>query len=164
MCVSVNDPFGTAEAIVHEMAHHKLRAIGIGLTSAERLIANPAERLYPSPIRYDTLRPMTAVIHAAYSYSYVTSLDLAVIGASGDSAAAVEDARATIAYYLPKLRFGREVIASCVRTDAGGAKFITGYLNWLDELLDRGFELLRQLEVSPVAFEHPLRPRPSWRW
>ena len=86
IAATVNHHAGFAEALVHEMAHHKLRALGIQFDGADRLILNSPEQLFPSPIRYDCLRPMTAVVHAQYSYTYIIQLDLKILQAREDRA------------------------------------------------------------------------------
>ena len=68
----MNHHAGFAEALVHELGRtHKPRALGVGVETAERLVTNPSGQLHPSPIRYDCLRPMTAVVHAQDSYTYI---------------------------------------------------------------------------------------------
>ncbi|MFX6277450.1 HEXXH motif-containing putative peptide modification protein, partial [Acinetobacter baumannii] len=66
--VTIDNVAGCAQALVHEMAHHKLRARGISIETAQRLIANPPSQRCASPIRKDRARPMTAVFHAQYSF------------------------------------------------------------------------------------------------
>ena len=73
---TVDDPLGFAQALIHEMAHQKLRALGVSLESAHRLVTNDPGQLFDSPIRKDCARPMTAVFHAQYSFIHVTALDL----------------------------------------------------------------------------------------
>jgi HEXXH motif-containing protein len=47
---TIDCPFGFAQSIVHEMAHQKLRALGLPVEGSGILIANPVSELYPSPI------------------------------------------------------------------------------------------------------------------
>src|SRR5919202_1179323 len=70
---TINSDVGFAEALVHEMAHHKLWALGIEFESAERIIRNSPEQKFKSPIRYDCLRSMSAVLHAQYSFTYLSA-------------------------------------------------------------------------------------------
>lgn len=122
---------GLAEAFVHEMGHTKLRYLGIWLEHAERLIANPPEATYESPIRKDKLRPMTAVVHAEYSYTYVTALDLLMYAAEPED----NGHRQAIEINYKRLLEGKQVIAENLITDAEGAAFFAGYFDWLNEVL-----------------------------
>ena len=79
MWATVHSPVGLAEAIVHEMAHHKLRACGVRFESAECLVANlPTER-YPSPILDGRARPMPAILHAHYALLHMIALEIAIL-------------------------------------------------------------------------------------
>jgi len=156
VCTTVYDPLGTAEAIVHEMAHHKLRALGIELESAQRLLTNAPDARYHSPIRYDVRRPMCAIVHAEYSYAYVIALELQVIHSAADRPAQIDVARYGLSRYIPKLEFGRRVIAENAQTDASGAQFLRGFDGWLERLFDEGRRTLAYLDVPPQDFVHPL--------
>src|SRR5262249_37849471 len=57
---TVDCPFGLAQSIVHEMAHQKLRALGLPVEGSGVLVATPPSQLYPSPILARD-RPMSAV-------------------------------------------------------------------------------------------------------
>ena len=47
--VTVDSPIALAQAMVHEMAHHKLRAVGVSLLQASRIVMNDPSELYRSP-------------------------------------------------------------------------------------------------------------------
>jgi hypothetical protein len=153
---TVDHHAGFAQALVHEMSHHKLRALGVGSDAAERFVLNPAHRRYRSPIRHDCLRPMPAVLHAQYSYTHVAALDMAIIEAATDPLRDRRIAAESLAVLLPKLEFGRNVIADGAEVDRPGAEFLLGLFEWLARLLERGFALLEQLHVTAVPFAHPL--------
>jgi hypothetical protein len=156
ICVTIFNPLGAAEGIVHELAHHKLRALGIQMEAAEHLITNSSAELYHSPIRYDQLRPMSAVLHAEYSYMHVAQLDIYAARSPTNFAERRAIASKTLAFYLPKLEYGRRVIKNNIRLDGSGNAFIRGLLSWLDSVLRNGYGILDDLEVSPVPFIHPL--------
>ena len=151
-------PGGFAQAIVHEMAHHKLRGLGVGFTSSTNLVTNDPSELCQSPIRYDCLRPMTAVLHAQYSFTYVTELNIHIIRSAtsdeGDRAAAGH----SLARDLSKLEFGMNIIDCHVRLDAAGRDFMKGFSQWLADTLDTGHEVLNEVAIAPVSFVHPLNP------
>jgi len=64
IAATVTNHVGFAEALVHEMSHHKLRALGVDFETAQHIVTNPSDATYPSPIRYDCYCPMSAVLHA----------------------------------------------------------------------------------------------------
>lgn len=157
---TVNHHVGFAEAVVGEMSRHKLRALlGTDTETAGRLITNPAQRLYQSPIRYNLERPMSAVVQAQYSYTYVIALDLAILDDALDLERDRTVAKCSLAVIVPKLEFGRRVIAKHVQVDDAGAAFIVGLLDWVDRVVGRGYTVLDNLGIEPVAFEHPLSRR-----
>ena len=140
--VTVDSPIATAQAMVHEMAHHKLRAFGVSLLSATRLVTNDPADLYVSPIITDRRRPMTAVLHAQYSFMHVTALDVAIYdGAEGDQALA-DQAVFLLARNVPRMERGYEEIARHIRTDDAGAAFVDAFMAWSSRVLARGREIL----------------------
>ncbi len=156
IAATVNHHVGFAEALVHEMAHHKLQALGVQFESAERLITNPAEQKFPSPIRYDCLRPMTAVLHAQYSYTYVSALDIHIINAGTDAERDRQIAAGSLAWNLPKLEFGLDAIGKYVTVDGAGADFMKGFYVWSERILKDGYSILERFQIPPQPFEHPL--------
>ena len=154
---TINSPIGFAEALVHETGHAKLKMLGISLTTADHLITNDPEIVYHSPIRYDCLRPMPAVLHAQYSYTCVTALDNAILRSSDDVAFNETLARASLSVVVPKLIFGREVITKHIDTDDNGREFISGFMNWLDRVLAESQQILDSLGVEQTPFRHPLK-------
>src|SRR5205807_5202222 len=74
-----------AEAFVRELAHQKLRALGVSQESAWRLVTNGPAELFPTPLSTCVARPMTSVLHALYSLLYVVELDLRLIAVEADS-------------------------------------------------------------------------------
>jgi hypothetical protein len=156
IATTLNHHAGFAEALVHEMAHHKLRALGVGVEAAERLVTNPPGQLYPSPIRYDCLRPMTAVVHAQYSYTYISALDLKIVQGPTPPDRTRRIAQGSLAPILPKLEFGLKVIADNVTVDALGGDFFDGFLRWNRRVLEDGYAILEALGVRPQPFKHRL--------
>jgi hypothetical protein len=156
VAATVNHHVGFAEAIVHEMAHHKLRALGVEVEAAERLITNAPEQLFKSPVRYDCLRPMSAVLHAQYSYTYVAALDVAIVQAARKPERDHHVAQDALAVILPKLEFGLRVLQVHAETDGPGADFLAGLYAWTSRVLAGGHEILGRLEIPPSPFVHPL--------
>lgn len=134
---TVDNALGFAQALIHEMSHQKLRALGVSFEMAQRLIANdPAER-YDSPVRKDQTRPMTAVFHAQYSFIHVTALDLRML-----SAAQGERERQCILMLLgrnlPRMQAGYQEVERHIRTDEAGHLFVGAFMEWSRDVLQQG--------------------------
>lgn len=156
IAATVDNAVAFAECLVHEMAHHKLRALGVEIESAERLVRNPPTQKFKSPIRLDCLRPMSAVVHAEYSYTYVAALDIEIVR-SGSACADDRSAAAhALARHLPKLEFGIHVIRDHAEVDEPGAAFMEAWLAWLGRVFTAGKQTLDAWGISPQPFVHPL--------
>lgn len=137
-----HDPLGLAQAFVHEMAHQKLRALGVSFETTTGLITNRADELFVSPIRKDQPRPMSAVFHAEYSFIYVTALDIRMIEAEGDArnrAALL----ALLARNVARMEEGLRVIRQHIKVDADGRHFVSGFFDWAESTIARGNAILK---------------------
>lgn len=134
MYATVYSVAGLADAFVHELAHQKLRYLGIKVEHATRLITNDPEEMYVSPLRKDKLRPMTAVAHALFSYSYVTQLDLIMYEHEQDEREKAGHFSAIETNYN-RLLEGDSVLRPNLKMDQDGARFFAGYYDWLDRIL-----------------------------
>lgn len=77
---TIDSAIGCAEGIVHELGHYKFHTIGINLEDWDQdLIGNEFDEVFNSPVRFDKLRPMGAVMHAEFSYVYVTKFYIKLI-------------------------------------------------------------------------------------
>jgi hypothetical protein len=141
LMATVEDPLGLAQAMVHEMAHQKLRALGISVESAQRLIVNGPDELYPSPVRHDSLRPMTAIFHAVYSFLHVVALDLRMIAAEQDPAVR-ERLVLLLARNVPRMQAGFATLRENLRTDPAGAVFCGAFMAWAEAILATGEQVL----------------------
>lgn len=147
---TVDCPFGLAQSIVHEMAHQKLRALGLPVEGCGVLVANPPSELYPSPILARD-RPMSAVLHAAYSFAYVVELDLACAQSEDPTVRRV--ARQAIEKNLVRLTSGYVTMRRHLRLGRHGAEFFAGFFAWLERLVGRG-----HLELSLASAPSPAPP------
>ncbi len=154
--VTVNNHVGLAEGLVHELAHCKLQALGVDVESATRLIVNSPDRLCKSPVRHDCLRPVTAVLHAQYSYTYVLALDLAIVAAGLDAERDYHVIAGSIAKLLPMLEYGRDVLREEAELDGPGVDFMAALGNWHERLFADSHRVLERHQVTPMAFFHPL--------
>ena len=99
---------------------------------------------------------MTAVLHAQYSYSYVSALDIHIINAGTDTERDHQIAAGSLAWNLPKLEFGLDAIAKYVTVDGAGAEFMKGFYAWSERILKDGYSILERFQIPPLQFEHPL--------
>ena len=157
IAATINHHVGFAEALVHEMAHHKLRALGIQFEETERIIQNSPDQKFPSPIRYDCLRPMAAVLHAQYSYTYVSALDIKIINAAIDYNRDYSIAEGSLANNLPKLEFGLRVIQDNAILDTAGNNFMEGLIDWSKQIFRDAYVIFEKFQINPEEFDHPLR-------
>jgi HEXXH motif-containing protein len=137
------DGFGTAESMLHEMAHIKLRCLGVQVENCSRLIVNHPSELYASPLR-SFKRPMTAVVHAFYSWLHLTELDVRL--AQYDHARACLRLRRNCEWIDQMLH----EIRSNVRLDGEGEAFFMPLYAWADRLLGQGRSLIESNSTSKV--------------
>ena len=146
------DPIGTAEAMVHEMAHNKLRALGVYVESAQRLVTNDPSQLFESPVRKDRMRPMTAVLHAQFSFIHVTDLDLRMLAVETEPRE--RDAMLSmLAWNVPRMELGFDEIRNDIRVDAMGRQFIDGFFAWSDRVIEEGNRRLDELRIPRRPLE-----------
>jgi len=127
--VTVDSALGLTQALVQEMAHQKLRSLGVGAGAAHRLIVNDSSEQFESPVRKDRLLPMTAVFHAQYSFMHVTALDLHML-ARAENEWERQCILMLLARNVPRMQVGWEVVSSHIKTDATGEPFLEAFLNW----------------------------------
>ena len=141
MHVTIDDPIGTAQAFVHEMAHLKLRAMGIMIDRSDRFIVNSPRELFSSPIRKDRLRPMTAVFHAQYSFMHVTALDLKMLkhGLEGEDKTHI---LMLLARNVIRMQSGYELIDKQIKTDNEGRLFVSTFMEWSAEIIEESVKFL----------------------
>lgn len=134
---TVDNALGFAQALVNEMSHQKLRAIGISEEGAARLIENGQEEC-ESPVRRGRTWPMTLVFHDQYSFMHVTALDLHML-----AAAEREFERHCILMLLarnvPRMQFGYAELAARIKLDADGRLFLDSFMDWSRTILQRGW-------------------------
>ena len=134
MWATIFCPIGLAEAIVHEMAHQKLRALGVSFESATTIVGNDPSELYVSPVIKERPRPMTAVLHAEYSYVYVTTLDTRMLVAEEDP-----HRRAVLDHVLrtnlARIEEGNDTIRNHFRAGPYGPEFMAGFYEWIESTI-----------------------------
>jgi ADP-heptose:LPS heptosyltransferase len=141
MWATIFCPIGLAEAIVHEVAHQKLRVLGVSLESAARVVGNDPADLYLSPIIKERLRPLTAVLHAEYSYVHVTALDIHML--NGESNAARRAGLAEVLETnLARIEEGYGTLQQHFKAGEHGEEFMAAFLAWTERIMDDARHLL----------------------
>jgi hypothetical protein len=141
--VTIDDPIGCAEGIVHEVAHQRLHCLGMDLDRHDgTLIENDFEERFFSPIRRDRLRPMSALIHGVYAYTFVLAVDLAV--------PAGED---YIQVNLPKVRRGVLEVRKNVLPTRAGEAFVTTFVDWATDLVEQADHRLAMKGLPEISWE-----------
>jgi HEXXH motif-containing protein len=138
---TIHDPYALAQAFVHEMAHMKLFALGFGKESTGKLIQNPLHEQYHSTIRTGQPRPMSAVIHAQYSFIHVVALDLHMLAAETDPEAR-HHLHVLLARNVARMEVGYRTIADHVMLTSDGEAFMGAFMSWSRQVLDQGQALL----------------------
>jgi hypothetical protein len=146
--VTVIHPMSLAEAMVHELAHVKLLALGVSLERAARLITNPPDELYESPLVRNRLRPLPAVLHAFYASVHMLELNLRTLDA-GVTGSLRENALTLLADNLPRTERGLEVLAGALTLDVAGEAFVEGLFAWAASAIERGRETLERAHLGP---------------
>lgn len=141
--VTIDDPTGCAEGIVHEVAHQRLHCMGIDIDEHDgTLFENDFVPRFFSPIRRDCLRPLSALLHGVYAYTFVLEVDLAA-----------EDGDEYLRFNLPKVRRGLEEIRKAAKPTSSGSRFLDGYFEWADGVVAIGEKRLRTAGLSEVMWE-----------
>lgn len=136
--VTVNDPEGCAEGIYHEVGHLRLEAIGMNINDHDgRLISNPIEDLYDSPVRKDVRRPMCAVIHGLYAWMMLSENDVWCA-----STVSKIEAAQYLRLNIPKIAEGIEEVERYVQPTGIGEPFIQSMMDWAKDIVVRGNQIL----------------------
>jgi hypothetical protein len=139
--VTVDNALGLAQALVHEMSHQKLRALGISIETADHLIINDASQMFESPVRKDRTRPMTAVFHAQYAFVHVTALNLYMFD-SAENETERQHILMLLARNVPRMEDGFAEIACHIQTDRAGSVFVQTFMDWSRVILAKGRVIL----------------------
>jgi hypothetical protein len=134
--VTINDPHGCAQGCWHEYGHLKLESMGIGIeTHDDRLLLNPPDELYPSAMRTDKLRPISAVLHGLYAWLQFTQNDYQLYMTKKIDQA---EFRTYAAHNFPKLLANLDVLRRHARWTIPGQQFATEIYQWVDMLCAKG--------------------------
>lgn len=153
--VTIDNSLGGAEGIVHELGHHKIHALDIHLERySGRYIANDPDDVFPSPVRFDKLRPMAAVFQAEFSYVYVTRYYQSVIDfmienemkhVAGNNRSGVLKRQA---YNLKRIGNGIHILRDNLETTDEGKKMFDIFMNYAVNTWYNSFEQYKKLGVA----------------
>ncbi len=141
MWATIFCPLGLAEAIVQELAHQKLRVLGVSYNAATAIVENDPSELHSSSIVKDQLQPLTAVLHEAYSYVHVTALDIELLRAERD-----EQRRPVLtevlARNLMRIEAGHNTLQKHFRAGQHGQEFMAGFFDWTERTIESARDML----------------------
>ena len=155
IALTVDCPLATAQAIVHETAHLKLRMMGVRNESSDRIVTNASDALYDSPIVRDMKRPMTAVLHAQYSFMHVLQLDLEMLGQERDPQVR-RDIKSLISRNAPRMAQGLATLRAEIRTDQPGSAFCEGFFSWCETALEMSRAALNAQDEAILSGTPPI--------
>jgi HEXXH motif-containing protein len=132
--LTVHSPIGVAEALIHEAAHHKLRALGVRFESADAIVApeSVAQR-HPSPLLGGRMRPMPAVIHAHYVLVHLIAFENAMLRAKLANGRAL--VRRLLARNIELLARSSATLRRALVVDSAGAVFMETLWRWQERAL-----------------------------
>ena len=145
---TVGCPIGLAQSIVHEMAHQKLRALGVSFESASTIVDNDPSARFVSPIIKDRLRPMTAVLHALYSFVHVTALLNHMLEPERDSVRRAS-LRWCLAKNLARIEEGHATVSGSFEPGKHGVEFMKGFAAWTEKTIGAAKKLLDRDDANP---------------
>lgn len=158
MWATIFCPIALAEAIVHETAHQKLRILGVSFESASTVIGNDPSDLYVSPVIKDRRRPMTAVLHAEYSYVHVTALDIHMLETERDATRRTV-LREVLERNLSRIEEGYETIRKYFKPGEHGREFMEGFFKWTEKTICTAKDLLGHSFLFDES--KPVHPNPA---
>ncbi len=151
---TIHNPILLAQAMVHEMAHNKLFALGLAFNQSSPLFLNSQEELYDSPIRLDIPRPLSAVFHGVYAFMHVLALDLILLEHDPENTFVMgltqKNAR--------RLCRGLNLVEKCARWTPEGAVFFEEFSQWGRGLIRAGLEAVakqQKKKAGPVILIGP---------
>ena len=158
-----SNPIGAGDGIIHEVWHQRMHALGIDFETHSKLFfTNDDTEVYDSPIRKDKLRPIPAIIQAQYSYIGVTEYYQSLIENLFDRKDSILTSRPKYsnlsisnldswlrmsARNVYRIREGVDTIAANIKpTPDIGERFIYGYMNYADRVINTSIEQIKYYE------------------
>lgn len=146
--ITINDAWGCGSGIYHEVGHLRLNALGLFIENHDfLLIQNGPDELYDSPVRFDVKRPMCAVIQGLYAWMMLSEKDIQVTIQRPQFTQGICDA--FLRTNIPKIENGLREVRNYVRPTEDGRPFIDGLLEWGDDIVTRGKNILVRQILQP---------------
>lgn len=128
--LTVTHPAATAEALVHEMAHHKLLRLGVTPDDGGAFLKPLDEEVYSAAVR--RLRPIAAILHAAYSFLHMVEFDLTLL----EMRRFEDEARLLLPGNLEVARDTMARLAEHAQPHEEGRNFLMGLERWAQALFE----------------------------
>lgn len=170
--VTIDDPIGAADGILHELAHQRLHVMGIDLERHDGalLIGDQNEKmlhvhhdppvngvgdehwfygshLYFSPIRREVPRPMTALLHGVYAWTFMLENEIA------------NAAPEYLSVNVPKVRMGLQTIRRYAKWTPAGESWMKDFSDWADAAVSAGENILRANGTKEIDVPRPEETR-----
>lgn len=144
--VTVYDPIGCWEGLLHEWGHLRLWTLGVELETHDGgLLEHDDEERFVSPIRRDKLRPMSAVLHGVYCWVLMNDGRQRLFGKVNDA-----QLPGCLAWDLPKIEEGIITISEHARWTESGEAFGDALLEYAARVVANGWDLLGESAREPA--------------
>lgn len=126
--LTVTHAAATAEALVHEMAHHKLFALGVTTDCGGRILQDEGKVAYSAAVNRE--RPIPAILHAAYSFLHMVEFDVECLRLG----LAEREARMLLPGNVRVARNTVDQLRRHARAGEHGADFLAKLYDWAEAL------------------------------
>ena len=135
MCITVDNALGAAQAIVHELAHQKLRLLGI-IENEEQFVEEDEHHPIGLPSMFNNAIRVNAsdAIHDLYSFTHLAQLNLYWVTGFSHKVT-LEHAQQLLLKNLIRISSQYERLKSAKELTTLEARVITGLSVWLEALI-----------------------------
>ncbi|MDY7020458.1 MAG: HEXXH motif-containing putative peptide modification protein [Cyanobacteriota bacterium] len=143
---TIHDPVALAQALVYEMAHLKLFALGLGQENKSQLIANSLPEHKQSTIKIDEPCPISAILYTQYASIHVLELNIHIILQETH-----RHQRSQILHLLDRnvhrMQAGHKILVDSVESNQQDTDFVISFLNWSEKIINQGIMLLEAIAI-----------------
>ena len=150
MWATIFCPLGLAEAIIQELAHQKLRVLGVAHNASTAIVQNDPAELHSCAVVKDQLQPLTAVLHEEYAYVHVTALDIEILRTERDTQrrAVIKE---VLERNLQRVEAGHDTLQKHFRAGEHGQDFINGFFDWTERTIGAAKDMLNGSRTRSTA-------------
>lgn len=141
LSVTVDNVFGCAQALVHEIAHQKLRALGIIENKSSNLVLNGLERTVKSPLNNHYSDSIINVLHELYTLVHIVNLDVCIIDQE-DDCQKLDHLYQLLFKNSTKLQFAFDELKDKIIVSSEFCNFWNEFVNWIEELSEEADRIL----------------------